>query len=381
MYRPIQSAVTVAKRDGLVVAGLRAGERLVDHPYDKYVRFAHHWWKAAVRSPDSWRSRIAMLGYGWYPISAHLYSTASHPPESYLSDLQEHLTIGINGRSRVYLDDKERCYELLADRGFESLLPTLFGRIEDGVLVGAGRDFVSLLDREGSVVLKRRGGSGGRHVHIATAADGHYAIDDVGLDATGLTASLSKYNRSLVTEYIHQAPYAGTIYPNTANSIRLLTMHPRDGSSFLARAVHRFGADTTGPVDNFSQGGLSAEIAEDGQLGRAVRYHEHAVTRHDTHPDTGVNIRGVAIPGWETIVDQVLEVCEAIPELVYVGWDIIVEADGAFSIIEGNSHPSTHVIQAHGPLLTDDRVRRFFAEHGISGHEHIDETVAEWNTA
>ena len=67
-----------------------------------------------------------------------------------------------------------------------------------------------------------------------------------------------------------------------------------------------------------------------------------------------------------TIRDRVLEVANARPFVPYVGWDVVVTGDdGEFSIIEGNSYPGLKSIQVHGPLLTDDRVERFYENCGV----------------
>lgn len=167
----------------------------------------------------------------------------------------------------------------------------------------------------------------------------------------------------LVTEYCEQGQYIASVFPGTPNTVRLVTMNPRDGDPFVARAVHRIGAENSGAVDNFSQGGLSAKIDDDERLTSAVRYKDGDVTWHDTHPDTGARIEGVEVPRWSEIRKTCLSIVRAVPELKYVGWDVIV-TDGGFKIIEGNSNTDTDLLQAHGPFLTDDKVREFYREHG-----------------
>lgn len=57
---------------------------------------------------------------------------------------------------------------------------------------------------------------------------------------------------------------------------------------------------------------------------------------------------------------------EALPGLHYVGWNVLVSRDG-YAVIEGNNRPDVSV-QIHGPLLTDERVRRFMHVHGRRLH-------------
>jgi hypothetical protein len=80
----------------------------------------------------------------------------------------------------------------------------------------------------------------------------------------------------LVCAYVEQADYARTIFPDVANTIRVLTMYDDEaGQAFAAAAVHRFGTRAQGPtaVDNWSRGGLTAAIdLAGGCLGRAYGF-------------------------------------------------------------------------------------------------------------
>jgi hypothetical protein len=84
-----------------------------------------------------------------------------------------------------------------------------------------------------------------------------------------LVAALDRY---VVTAFVDQAGYAATIYPDTANTLRVLTLCDADGC-FVAAAAHRFGSRRSGSIDNWHRGhgGLNAPIDRArGALGRAV---------------------------------------------------------------------------------------------------------------
>jgi hypothetical protein len=121
-------------------------------------------------------------------------------------------------------------------------------------------------------------------------------------------------------------------------------------------------------VDNSMAGGLAAAIDLDtGRASKAVSFPTRAspVGWHSAHPETGAPIEGLEIPHWPRIVARMLEVCRRLPYLPYVGWDLVVTADG-FRLIEGNHFPGLFPHQAHAPLLADRRVFRFFAAHGVA---------------
>ena len=104
---------------------------------------------------------------------------------------------------------------------------------------------------------------------------------------------------------------------------------------------------------------------ETGVLGPAVS-HPKSMTLdwHECHPDTQAPLAGRQIPGWDRIRQDILRLASQLPFLKVVGWDLLLADDGLVAI-EGNHHPDPDVLQCHGPLLTDERVRRFYQHYGI----------------
>lgn len=50
--------------------------------------------------------------------------------------------------------------------------------------------------------------------------------------------------------------------------------------------------------------------------------------------------------------------------LPYVGWDVVVTERG-HAVLEGNHYCDVNLLQVHGPLLRDERVRALYARHGV----------------
>jgi hypothetical protein len=84
---------------------------------------------------------------------------------------------------------------------------------------------------------------------------------------------------------------------------------------------------------------------------------------HDVHPSTGARVKGIEVPHWAEIVEEVRRVMLSMEGLRCVGWDVAVTDDG-FSIIEGNNRPDV-IMQVFRPFLLDARIRRFFADSGV----------------
>jgi hypothetical protein len=113
-------------------------------------------------------------------------------------------------------------------------------------------------------------------------------------------------------------------------------------------------------------GGLSACIdLATGVLSRAAcRSDAGVIERHAHHPETGNPIEGVGVPYWAETTQQILHFAAQMPYLPFIGWDIVMTADG-YSILETNPGSGFGVIQVHHPLLVDVRVARFFQAHGL----------------
>ncbi|WP_122090522.1 sugar-transfer associated ATP-grasp domain-containing protein [Halalkalicoccus subterraneus] len=344
--RQVQSLVA-AEREGFDLASLSPAERV-----------------------DLWRR-------GFLSPSAALYEFERYGYDDYLTDYQRYVkTRGINGRFGYALDNKLLTYDALS--GFPEHLPALHGLVENGRLRsvsirgerGPTRPVVEwVADRPvgETVVLKWVLGGGGHNVFVLTRTDGGYRLNGEDVSRAALEDRLGELDEYVVTGFSEQAAYADGIYPEATNSVRAVTMwDPATDEPFLARAVHRIGTDETKPMDNWTQGGISAPIDEDGVLGRGAHYlAEGDLERRETHPDTGARIAGAAVPGWGAVREELLAVADSVPHLPYVGWDLVVTEDGEFEVIEANNYPGVKSLQVHGPLCADERVERFYRAHGV----------------
>lgn len=307
--------------------------------------------------------------HGILPLDALLYDSNKYEISQYLSYIAEERAWKINKPHEELLNDKVRFNKVLGDLGYGTYLPRQFGMLE-GTKVGEERvPFIELLDRENSLVIKGRTGATGERVHIVRVdTDGQLHFDNHQCTSRELRENITSLDGYHITEYCEQAQYIHSIYPHTANTVRILTMNPMGDDPFIAAAVHRIGTHTSGHVDNFSQGGLSANIFDDGELSDAVRIDGNQVSWHGVHPDTGAMIRGVSVPHWDEITTTILELAEQLPELPYIGWDLIVVTDGGFKILEGNTNSDVNLLQAHEPLLRSESTRAFYLEHDVIKH-------------
>lgn len=328
---------------------------------------------STVRTPL--RARLEMWRRGFISEAWVLYDLEHNDPDLYISDYARFTRSRlVNGRYAAILDNKLLFDQIVGELG--PVLPKLLGILENGRMlnistnepIGPAADRVlEELHRSGSLILKPLTG-GGAHGIMALRYDGDsYTHNGEPIREDDIRRIVDGCSNYMACEFIEQHPTLATIYPHSINSLRLLAMQDEHCEAFIAAAVVRIGTDATAPRENWLHGGLSAKIdIETGLLGKAVHYPSGGsqLTWHAAHPDSGEMIEGVSLPNWEQVKTGVLEIFRALPVLKYVGWDVVVTEDG-FRILEGNNYSDVALLQVHGPLMADERVRAFYRRHRV----------------
>lgn len=322
------------------------------------------------------RSRFRGWRHGYTSVTYAMYDLEHNDPGDYLSHFAQKVkTHRVNGAANAILDDKLGVCMLMDRCGAPH--PGIEAMIRAGRLYADGGHEVAhvaewleeKLGQGDGLVLKPLRGYTGK---------GFVAVRKVGskIVANGVEATLSELSelvtgldRYFVSPFIVQAEYARQIFPGTTNTIRFLTMWDIDRREpFIALVAHRFGLQRSHPVDNWKSGlgGLSAPIEFDsGELGPAVQMDGRGrLTRQERHPETGSAIAGVAVTGWSDMKNRVLELAQALPSFPEIGWDCVV-TDSGFQVLEVNGASDLTFLQVHQPLLTDPRVRKFYAHYGV----------------
>lgn len=321
-----------------------------------------------LKKPGLWRH--GFLGESWV-----LYDLARNDRRLYLPDYARFTrTRLINGGYAAVLDNK-----LIFDRflgGRRGVLPRTHGILRNGRLLDplgivadrpAAGAILGELGRGKALVLKPLTGGGGHGIAVLNREPGRITLNGSEISEAELRSYLSTLGNRLVCEFVTQHEEIARLYPQTTNTVRLLTMQDEDCEAFVAAAVLRIGTQASWPTDNWTRGGLSAGIdVESGKLGQAVAYpaDSDSLAWHARHPDSGAEIAGMTIPHWQRIHEGVLEVFRALPVLKYVGWDVVVTEDG-FCILEGNNYSDVNLLQVHRPLLADPRARDFYRRQGV----------------
>lgn len=324
----------------------------------------------------SLRHSVRAWSRGFTRFNYRIYGLArSGNPGEFLSDYnalrQEH----INSRFAEMVTDKLSFSLLMKQCGMPT--PEIYGVVRNGIfspLHRTGRaepaGFLKELRRPGDrIVLKPLSGWHGFGYLMVEQSNNGYRVNGEDATVRDVTDMASELNNYIVTEFINQGEYAAGLYPHTTNTIRMLTLvDPETATPFIARVVQRIGTSRSQPVDNFKggSGGLSVLVdPDDGNLGPAAMVDAKGrVTWHARHPETDARIEGVVVPAWSEIRSSILECASRIAFVPLIAWDIAVTHTG-FSVIEGNPWSGMPVMQIHGPILTDPRIRRFYKYHRV----------------
>ena len=316
----------------------------------------------------SWR-------YGFFRSNYRLYELdRGGNPRSYLSDYQKTVQLKLNGRFTASLTNKLNFSQMMKNYGMPT--PKVYGIFHKGVYCNVDANeqvspstFFSNLENGRTLVIKPNWGSNGFGFIKLTKLQDQLFLNGEEVQADQLSRLLAKVDNFLVMEFVEQGEYASGLFPDTVNTIRILTLWDmQQAKPFIARAVQRIGNSQSYPVDNFikARGGYSARIdPQSGELGPAATMGpDGRAVRYPNHPETDLPIQGQKVPSWPEISRSMLEFAGKIPFLPVVGWDLAITKSG-YTIIEANTNPALSVLQIHGPLLADERIYEFYKYHGM----------------
>ncbi len=218
------------------------------------------------------------------------------------------------GRSK--LEDKRRFAREYADLlGRE----TIELRDVDDEQLGA------FLARHPKVLAKPVEGQGG----------GNITLHENVTDPAAFRAEVTAAGQSIVDEFIEQHPDMSALYPDSVNTVRMITFLGRDGTVHLLAAVLRIGNGDV--IDNFASGGMYTMLDADGVALYPGVDKQSNVYRE--HPVTGTPIVGFRVPMYDRVWELTQELARRTPEAPYVGWDLAITPNGPV-VIEGNHNSS-----------------------------------------
>lgn len=173
--------------------------------------------------------------------------------------------------------------------------------------------------------------------------------DNEGVEA--LEKLLAERGNIIIQTLIRQHEEINKIYPESVNSIRIVTCHFK-GETRVLSSVIRMGQDGN-KLDNASQGGLFCGINEDGTL-KKYAYTKYGVAC-TTHPQ-GAVFAQCRIPNFDKCKKLVVGLSNRFLRISkLISWDLAMGEDGEPVLIEVNlCYGGTDIHQiANGPLFGD----------------------------
>ncbi len=315
-------------------------ELLNDHPMEWYV--------------EDFRSAAIQLGvYSSEYLADQLYK--------YSTEEREHL-IPTGLRVRFIdskINEKDIAIVLGAKWVFNTIWSDYIGRPWYRIKKDrcSKQEFISRLHGIHKVIIKPNRGSCGRNI----------GVRDVG-DDRELEALFDELIREdgdyIVEECVIQKGLLGSFNSDTANTVRVNTLRDETGVkvvySFLR--VGRKGC----VVDNLHANGIMFPInLETGE----IRYGTDKYgIEYESHPDSGVRIKGEIIPYWEKVCRMCSEAHLLAPKnLNWIGWDVCI-SDDRIVFLEANTRS---MLSSRPEDKLFDIFGKYIDEHPVLPKENV----------
>ncbi len=268
---------------------------------------------------------------------------------SWPRELRQRGILGINARNlhlselnprRFYaaLDDKMLTKTICEERDIP--VPETFlvvGRTDDL------RRFSGLVEKQQEFVVKPARGAGGRGVVVVVRHNGK-AFETSGGEIlssaemqyhllttrSGLFSLGNRPDRAIVEQRIVPHPVFDGLAMGGTPDIRVVVYR-----GVPVMAMLRLPTEESAGRANLHQGAVGVGIQLETGLTFGGVHRDRAVS---VHPETAASMEGMAIPRWPEVLAMAARLSEAF-ELLYVGVDIVLDANRGPVVLEANARP------------------------------------------
>lgn len=309
-----------------------------------------------------------------------------HPWFRLPSELRELGVVGINMRNARFLlpNNPRRLYELVDNKLRTKAIAEEYG-MNTAETYGVIRtpheanQVEKLLQGNESFVIKPAHGSGGKGVLVIDQKIGENYAKPSGVELTpadlrnhvsnilaGLFSLGGKRDSALIEYRVKPASVLTALSFQGAPDIRVVMLH-----GYPVMAMLRASTKESDGRSNLHQGalGIGIDIAT-GITVRAIS-HGNLVT---VHPDLGIDVIGVQIPEWDTILEMAVT-CQEMTGLGYLGVDIMIDQEKGPMMIEVNARPGLAIQMANGIGLLK-RLEPVVKEHLRKPKAELQEKIA-----
>ncbi|HWD61046.1 MAG TPA: sugar-transfer associated ATP-grasp domain-containing protein [Humibacter sp.] len=286
------------------------------------VSVQHHKWAPAVFTDMLWYAGFRDTGFQDYVDWDFAILTRAERATFMTNAISNHLALRYDAADfRGRFEDK-----IEFNRIFDRYLGREWFEVEPAT-VDALREFVT---GHGVVIGKVPVSNSGYGVSRYEAGE----IDDW----TAFRAELIEKGQTLLEEYIAQHPALTDVSPDIVNTTRVTTFRDDAGEVHLLSFAQKFGVGK-GASDQQAFGGFFTLLDEHGaSKGPGYGSHQHI---YANHPGTGRSIVDFTLPMADAVLALATEVSGVVPEIRYIGWDVVVTPNGPI-IVEGNWMPGAY---------------------------------------
>ena len=237
------------------------------------------------------------------------------------------ITRGINNEILKKYNDQTKAY-IFEDKALFNKLYDKYLNREWIFLKDNLEEFKEYLKGKDEIIVKPLSLSCGKGVEKIKVSD--YEPEE-------LYNHLIKTERFLVEDVAKQNKEISKIYPESVNTVRIVTLNKKVVAAFI-----RFG-NLGNVVDNFNHDGMVTTINIETGI---VEYPalDKKKNIYEIHPYTNEKIIGLKIPMWDKVKELCIEACSVTPEIGYIGWDVCV-GEKEPCLIEGNDFPGHDLYQ------------------------------------
>ena len=262
---------------------------------------------------------------------------------------------------------------------FLGLLHQRYGFAHDGSPLRSAADLRRLVEAAGvEPVFKPTRGHKGKGVLVCRAIENGRlcALDGVKLDPETLYGILvGSADEWLVQARVRPHDFFAR-YSEAASKARIVTLL-RGGDVHVIAAAFSIAIPGQMAVNNDSGALIAGVDRSTGELLGAIQYRDARLRSH--HP-SGAPIRGEKVPFWSDALATAVKAQRAMPYLRCLGWDIALDEEGVWRVLEGNMGWSVRSMQfigrqglLAGPLAEElsPRRRREAPEAGATPRDAV----------
>jgi hypothetical protein len=284
----------------------------------------------------------------------------------YETDSHYYKTHPVNGQYSKWIDDKITTRYVL--HPFAEYMPKYYFQLDKGrvtKLMDCPAEYhadinsiIELLKRVKHLAIKLVAGSYGSGFYKLSFDSDDYFANNKKMNEQECRKFLESLDDYFASEYLISHESIRKIYPTAPNTLRIVVVRNNNDTNVIG-AHYKFGTSVTGTIDNIHAGGICCGVnIVNGMLYNPKWRKGDRLIDMPVHMDTKVRIEG-NVPYWDLIIAKLVEIGDYIPQVKYIGYDIVV-TDNGFKIIELNSHPDLNSTQMYYPMMKNMNFKNSF---------------------